>query len=108
MLPMLFTALTFPLPQNSTYAADVDALYNFIYWVSVVCLVPTTIAMVYFGIKYHKDKNKDAVVPYIHGNALFEWTVSTVLSVVFIIIFVWGLIGYNRLQSPPENSYEIN
>jgi cytochrome c oxidase subunit II len=107
MFPVLMTAFTFPLPQNSTLAPQIDTLYNFIYWVSVASLVPTIAAMLYFAIKYREGKNLEPV-PYIHGNAAFEWTVSTILSIVFVVIFVWGLVGFNEIHSTPEGAYEIN
>jgi cytochrome c oxidase subunit 2 len=104
---MFFTPLTFVLPQASTIAADTDALYNFIWWVSAASLIPTCIAMLWFAWEYRETKNKKPV-PYIAGNHVFEWTVSLVLSVVFVVIFVWGLIGYNKIYDTPRGAYEIN
>src|SRR5947209_1080751 len=96
MLSVLLTALTFPLPQASTMAPKTDALYNFIYWVSVLSLAPTIIALMYFAIKYRASK-ATGDTPFIHGNPVFEWTTSTILAIVFVIIFVWGLVGFNEI-----------
>jgi len=104
---LLWTALTFPLPQASTMAPKTDALYDFIYWFSVLSLIPTIAAMLYFAWKYRAGKNT-APIPVIEGNPVFEWTVSIVLSFFFVAIFIWGLIGFNEIYDIPTGAYEIN
>jgi cytochrome c oxidase subunit 2 len=100
--------LTFKLPQASTIAAKTDLLYDFIYWFSVASFIPTIAAMIYFGWKYHASKREGHQIPYIHGHPVFEWTVSAILSVFFVAIYVWGLVGYYEIESPPAGAYEIN
>ncbi|MDZ4677060.1 MAG: cytochrome c oxidase subunit II [Oligoflexia bacterium] len=99
--------LKFYLPQSSTMAPKIDLLYDFIYWASVFMLVPTIAAMLYFGWKYRKT-NHDREVPYIEGHPLFEWVVSAVLGAIFLVIFIWGLIGFNEIYAIPDNAYEIS
>ena len=88
-------------------APNTDALYYFIWYVSFACLIPTTLAMLWFAWKYRAGKNT-APTPYIDGNHVFEWSVSLVLSVVFVVIFVWGLIGFNQIYDVPRDAYEIS
>jgi cytochrome c oxidase subunit 2 len=88
-------------------APKTDALYDFIYWFSVLSLIPTTAAMLYFAWKYRASKNTDPI-PVIEGNPAFEWTVSIVLSFFFVAIFIWGLIGFNEIYDTPTGAYEIN
>ncbi len=104
---LLWTALTFPLPQASTMAAKTDTLYNFIYWFSVLSLIPTVAAMLWFAWKYRAGKNTNPI-PVIEGHPVFEWTVSLVLSVFFVAIFIWGLIGFNEIHDTPRDAYEIS
>jgi cytochrome c oxidase subunit 2 len=104
---LLAFAFTFPLPQASTMAPKTDLLYDFIYWFSLISFIPTIGAMIYLGWKYRAGKNKEKI-PVIEGNAIFEWSVSVVLSVFFLIIFIWGLIGFNEIYAVPANPYEIN
>jgi cytochrome c oxidase subunit 2 len=104
---MFNTPMTFPLPQASTMAPKIDLLYNFIYWFSFVSLALTVIAMLYFAWKYRADKAKGPV-PVIEGNPAFEWTVSIILSVFFVTIFIWGLIGFNEIYAIPSDAYEIS
>ena len=102
------TRLTFPLPQASTIAAKTDLLYNFIYWFSVASFIPTIGVMLYFAWKYRESKMKDTAVPYIHGHPLFEWGVSALLSVFFVAIYIWGLIGFYEINAVPDGAYEIS
>jgi cytochrome c oxidase subunit 2 len=101
--------LKFPLPQASSFAHKVDNLYEFIFWVSVFLFIPTILAMAYFAFKYktkdHNDNTRE--VPYIDGHHTFEWFISAFVGVLFFIIFVWGLIGFNELHTAPSGSYEI-
>lgn len=104
---MLFSNLFLHLPQASTMAPFTDHLFDFILWTSVVLLVVTTAAMIYFAFKYKAGKNNTGETPYIHGNAAFEWGVSVFLSVLFLVIFFWGLVGFNRFHTFPENAIEV-
>ena len=111
MLSSLFSnlgKLGFALPQTSTMAPKTDLLYNFIYWFSVASFIPTIAAMLYFAYKYRESVASSEESPYIEGNPFFEWTVSALLSVCFVVIFVWGLIGFNEIYTVPEGAYEIN
>ena len=108
MLSGFLGSLNFPLPQASTIAPSIDLLYDFIYWVSVIMLAATTIAMVYFAYRYRASNEPNREVPYIHGHAVFEWTLSLAMSVIFVVIFIWGLIGFNKIYAVPEGAYEIN
>lgn len=102
----MFSKALFPMPQASTMAPFTDQLYDFIFWSSVVLLAVTTAAVLYFAVKYRAGKSNHEV-PYIHGNAFFEWGVSIFLSVFFLVIFFWGLVGFNRYHTFPENAMEI-
>ncbi|MCC6277590.1 MAG: cytochrome c oxidase subunit II [Oligoflexia bacterium] len=99
--------LKFPLPQASTFAPKVDLLYDFIFYSSVFLFIPTIVAMIYFGWKYRTKPNDNREVPYIDGHHTFEWFISAFVGVIFFIIFVWGLIGFNELHNPPAGTYEI-
>ena len=45
--------------QASTVAGDVDALFYFIYWVSVVLFIGVMGAMVYFAYRYRRRSEAD-------------------------------------------------
>ncbi|MGD0674232.1 MAG: cytochrome c oxidase subunit II [Polyangiaceae bacterium] len=97
---------TFQLPeQMSTVAADVDWLYYFIYWLSVVLFVAIVSAMVYWAIKYRERKGHKAE-PTGHNLTLeLAWTVAPVFILVFL--FHKGFQGYMDMTVAPANSIEI-
>ena len=98
---------TFQLPeQMSTVAGDVDWLYYFIYWLSVVLFVAIVGAMIYWAWKYRERKGHKAE-PTGHNVPLeIAWTVAP----IFILIFLFhkGFEGYIDQMVAPANSYEIH
>jgi cytochrome c oxidase subunit 2 len=104
---MLFSPLFMYLPQASTMAPFTDRIFDFILWSSVVLLVITVAVMVYFAFKYKAKPGDTGPTPYIHGNSLFEWGVSIFLSVFFLTCFFWGLVGFNRYHTFPDNALEV-
>jgi cytochrome c oxidase subunit 2 len=97
---------TFQLPeQMSTVAGDVDWLYYFIYWLSVVLFVGIVSAMIYFAIKY-REREGHRAEPTGH-NMLLEvsWTVAPLFILVFL--FHKGFQGYLDMAVPPAKSIEI-
>lgn len=97
------------LPQLSTQAPAVDNAYYFILISSIFLLIATTTAMLYFAWTYRESKvGKNAKVPYMGGHHLFEIIVSTVCGGFFLLVFVWGMIGFYSLYDPPKDTYDIN
>lgn len=97
---------TFQLPeQMSTIAGDLDWLYYFIYWLSVVLFVAINAAMIYWAIKYRERKGHKAE-PTGH-NALLE--VSWTIAPIFILVFLFhkGFQGYLDMSVAPANSIEV-
>jgi cytochrome c oxidase subunit 2 len=97
---------TFQLPeQMSTVAADVDWLYYFIYWLSVVLFVAIVGAMVYFAWKYRERKGHKAE-PTGHNLTLeLAWTIAPIFILVFL--FHKGFEGYMDMTLPPANAMEV-
>jgi cytochrome c oxidase subunit 2 len=97
---------TFQLPeQMSTVAGDVDWLYYFIYWLSVVLFVGIIGAMLYFAWKYRERPGHKAE-PTGHNLPLeIGWTVAPIFVLVFL--FHKGFQGYMDMTVPPANAMEI-
>lgn len=97
---------TFQLPeQMSTVAADVDWLYYFIYWLSVVLFVAIVGAMIYWAIKYRERPGHKAE-PTGHNVPLeLAWTVAPLLILAFL--FHKGFQGYMDMAIAPANALEI-
>jgi cytochrome c oxidase subunit II len=97
---------TFQLPeQMSTVAGDIDWLYYFIYWTSVVLFVAIVGAMIYWAIKYRERPGHKAS-PTGHNMPLeIAWTVAPIFILAFL--FHKGFQGYMDMAVAPGNSIEI-
>jgi cytochrome c oxidase subunit 2 len=97
---------TFQLPeQMSTVAPEIDWLYYFIYWLSVVLFVAIVGAMIYWAIKYRERKGHKAE-PTGHNVPLeIAWTVAPIFILVFL--FHKGFTQYMDLAVAPAGSMEI-
>ncbi len=95
------------LPVASAVAAQVDSLYAFIFWLSVVCFVIIVALGAYFAYKYRRKTDTD-VTPYIEGHTPTEVSVSVILFILVMGLFVWGWNVYMTTRTPPTNAYEIN
>jgi cytochrome c oxidase subunit 2 len=97
---------TFQLPeQMSTVASEVDWLYYFIYWLSVVLFVAIVGAMVYWAIKYRERPGHKAE-PTGHNVPLeLAWTVAPLFILAFL--FHKGFEGYMDMSVAPANAMEV-
>jgi cytochrome c oxidase subunit 2 len=97
---------TFQLPeQMSTVAGDIDWLYYFIYWVSVVLFIAIVGAMAYWAWKYRERKGHKPE-PTGHNLPLeVGWTVAPIFILAFM--FHKGFVGYMDLAVAPANSIQI-
>ncbi len=93
-------------PQMSTFAADVDWLYNFIFWISVVSFVLITGIMVIYAWKYRRRPGVKPV-PSGHNTALeIFWTFTPLILLAFL--FHKGFEGYMDMAVAPEDAIEIH
>ncbi len=92
-------------PQLSTNAAEIDGLYNFIYWFSVVFTTAITGAIIYFAVKYRRRPGVKSEPP--GHNTILE-IVWTVLPLVFIVVlFHLGFRAYLHMAVAPEGAMEV-
>ncbi len=92
-------------PQLSTFAPEIDRIYYFIYWVSVVFFVGIVGAMVYFLWKYRRRAGSKSS-PTGHNNALeLFWTFSPLI--LLFIMFHWGFQVYMHTAVAPDDAMNI-
>ncbi len=98
---------TFQLPeQMSTVAGDIDWLYYFIYWTSVVLFIAIVGAMIWWAIKYRERPGHKAT-PTGHNMQLeIAWTIAPIFILAFL--FHKGFVGYIDMAVAPANSLEIH
>lgn len=94
-------------PQGSTTAGEIDALFYFIYWVSVIILAGVTIFMVYFAWKYRRRSAADRPQEVRESKALeLSWVV--IPSLLVLVVFWWGMQAFISAGIPPANAYQIH
>ncbi|MEO1130318.1 MAG: cytochrome c oxidase subunit II transmembrane domain-containing protein, partial [Planctomycetota bacterium] len=92
--------------SGSTFAPGTDALFFYIFWVSVFFFVLLMVAMVYFGYKYRRRPGVAAEVSPSHHTGL-ELTWSIVPAILMVVMFVWGAQGYLKKVVPPSDAQTI-
>jgi cytochrome c oxidase subunit 2 len=101
----------FWMPTNaSTFAENVDGLYNFLYWLSVISCVGIFIVIAFFIVKYKAgDRGQNEVGDNTsHHNTALEITWSVIPLFIVIFIFVWGFKGFVEMRTPPKDTLEIH
>jgi cytochrome c oxidase subunit 2 len=95
-------------PAASTAAGEVDALFDFIYWISVISFIGVVAATVYFVRKYRRKTDDQLAVSQIGHNTLVEAAWTFVPLVLVMVMFVWGFRLFMSQQVAPTGSYEIS
>ena len=91
---------SFPLPA-SNFAADVDGMYAFIFWISLFFFVVINVCMFYFVYKYRrKDSRLPEKSPSHHMGIELAWMILP--SFLLVYMFVVGAFGYLDMRTPPE------
>ena len=89
-------------PQEaSTIAPWADALYIFLWLMTVVGMLLVGTLVLVFAVKYRQAKHPVAVQ--IEGSTLLEAT----WTIIFLFVFVWGAWLYFRIYNPPADAMQI-
>lgn len=94
-------------PQASNVAGEVDSLYGFIFWLSVVFFVLVLGPTFYFVWKYRQKGDEVKPTPWITHNLALELAWSIIPLLLVVVIAVWGFWGYMSLSIAPVNAEEI-
>lgn len=93
-------------PASSTHAANVDALFYFIYAVAVVSFILLVGATFFFAWKYRKREGGPKLKQFTHGVWL-EVTWSVIPALIMLVIFAWGFRGYMDMMVAPSDAVVI-
>lgn len=94
-------------PQASTMASEVDALYYFIFWVSVFFFVLIAGLSTFFVIRYHRSEGRKRKPRSYHNTPLeITWTLIPLFLVM--VVFVWGFQSYMELSIAPAHSLQYH
>jgi cytochrome c oxidase subunit II len=95
-------------PPASTTAANVDGLYGFIFWLTMVLFVVVIGPAAYFIYKYRLKKGEEAKpTPRITHHLGLELTWSVIPTILLLIIAVWAFWDFMVLGVAPADAEEI-
>ncbi len=97
------TRLFFREAGASSHAQDVDALYLFIFWVSMGSFAIVMGLMLYFVVKYRRVPGKASERSPSH-HTLLELTWSIVPLLFMVVMFFWGFRGYTKMVVAPADA----
>lgn len=100
-------AQSFMPPQGTKIAENVDSLYSFLVWASLISSILVIGGMTYFAIKYRRKTATDKTA-YIPHNALLEFLWSFIPFVIFMVVFGWGWYVFHQMRTMPKNALEVH
>ena len=96
------------LPLAATnLAEEVDQLIYFLVKISVLASVLVIGGFVYFSIRYRRKSEKDKT-PAITHHYLLEFLWSFIPFLIFMFVFGWGWLLYDKMRDHPKNALEIH
>ena len=94
-------------PQESTTAHEIDGLFYFILYSSIVLTLLVTAAMVWFIWKYRRRSHTDRP-RYVEESKWLEISWITVPTLLVLVVFFWGFRAYVGTAIPPTDAITIN
>jgi cytochrome c oxidase subunit 2 len=101
------TSTIFLPPPGSTTASGVDALFSFLFYVSVFFFVLIMGMVIFFAIRYRRRGEAPRLTPGITHNTALEMVWIVIPLILVGIIFVWGFKGFVRSSVVPKDAMEI-
>ena len=93
------------MKQASISAQKSDAVFFYVFALSVVFLLFITALMIYFVIRYSKKRHPKAEQIEGHTGLEILWTVIPL--VLFLTIFYYGWTNYEYMRQPPRDAMEV-
>ena len=92
--------------QASTLAPEIDWLFYFVYWTSIIIFVGVVGAMLYFAYKYRRKNASERPAP-VKESKLLELSWIVIPTILVLVVFTWGFQSFIKIGTAPPNSYEI-
>jgi cytochrome c oxidase subunit 2 len=89
----------------SNFVEGVDTAFMVILGISVILLVAITVVMIYFVIRFNKKKNPVPVD--IHGDNRLELLWTVIPTILVLLMFWYGYIGYVPMKKIPDDAMEV-
>lgn len=94
------------LPQASSIAPQVDALFWFMLALCVIVVLGVLIAITVYSVKYRRGSSADRSGRLAQSTGI-ELTWTLIPLALFIGVFTWSLFVFARMRSPPEDSQTV-
>ncbi len=91
---------------HSTIAPDTDALFNFIYYFSIVFMA-IVVGMIALAVTRYRRRGAATVSTAPSHNLKLEIIWTTIPIILVLIVFAWGFRVYLRLFIVPKDAMEI-
>ncbi len=93
--------------QASTLAAEIDGLFYFVYWISVILFVGVIGAMIYFAFKYRSRDGREHTPAPLPEHKAMEAAWIVIPLILCLLVFTWGFKAFLKQNIPPPNAYPI-
>ena len=90
-------------PSHSSFGADIDRMYYWIFWITMVTFVGVELALVYFCFKYRRNPARKAV--YTKGSHTLEVAWTLIPAVILIGLGVVSSNLWARIKNPADPHY---
>ena len=88
-------------PVIAPVTSGQDSHFYFIYWLCVFAFILLTFLIIFFSLRYHHRKHPRGHIEKESITLEVAWTVIS--SLLFVVIFWWGIKGWISLGIPPQN-----
>ncbi len=101
-----FGGSTYMPPAATQIAAEVDTIYSFLLYTSLISFILIMGGLFWFIYKYQRRSANDKTAYITHDHTLeFVW--SFVPFVIFMFVFFWGWKVYHDMRNVPADALEI-
>ena len=94
-------------PQSSTTAHEIDWIFNFILYTSILLTLIVAGAMAYFVWTYRRKSHADRPVD-VHESKWLELSWITIPTILVLFVFFVGFRAYVGTAIPPSDAITIN
>lgn len=93
------------MSNASNFVEGVDLSFAIIFGISLFFLIGITVVMIYFVIRYRRKKNPKA--SQIEGNNTLEIVWTVIPTILVLIMFYYGWLGYAPMRKVPKDAMPI-
>jgi len=94
-------------PQATQVAEQVDSIYSFLLYASLISFILVVGGMIYFVYKY-KRSSANSKSAYITHDHTLEFLWSFIPFVIFMFVFAWGWYVYDQMRTFPSDALEVH